>query len=299
MNPLKTEFKRIFTFALSNIRRNAFLSGATITVIALIILSFNIILSINKVSNEVIEELSKKVDIILYLKDEKEFNDIEGLIDELKSFPSVKEAIYTSKENAFKEFLEKNPLQENPLTKFGIQNAFPASIQIFTNSAEAHQDIVSYLKNSQFKELYENIESDEQSQKIAEKLIHISTVTKRVLFGVTVAFVLGGIIIVLNSISLNIYSRRKEIQIMQFVGASARFIRLPFVIEGAIYGISGVVLNIFFFLIFKNIILSGEEIGRFLSQWALSGTLFLEAIISVLIGICSSQIAIHRYFTGK
>ena len=50
------------------------------------------------------------------------------------------------------------------------------------------------------------------------------------------ALALISVLLISNTVKLGIYSRRKEIMIMKYVGASEEFIRWPFVIEGIILG---------------------------------------------------------------
>ncbi len=292
--------KRIIKLALTNFWRNKFLSFATITVIALILFSFNIILNINLSSQSIINELNKKVDIILYLKDDSDLIQVDAFVKELLSLKEITKVIYTSKEEALKNFQDTYALGEDIFQKYGLENKLPANIQIITSSSFDHEIIMSYIQNSQFSDLLENIESDKESQEIAQKLNEITKITKKIMWGIVFAFIIGGILIILNSISLNMYSRKEEIHIMRLVGANYHFIRFPFIIEGAMYGLLAVTLSIILLIIFlKSVWILPKELPNFMDNTGLLKTFTLESIIGILIGIISSQIAIHRYFTGK
>lgn len=58
-------------------------------------------------------------------------------------------------------------------------------------------------------------------------------------FWIIIALAVVSVFIISNTIKLTVYTRRKEINIMKFVGATDWFIRWPFIIEGIIIGIIG------------------------------------------------------------
>lgn len=299
-HPSITSLRRMVQFSILNMKRNSFLSLATIGVIALILFSFNIILAVENLSETVIAELNKKVDIILYLQDTADLLEVENLVNELKNFSSVKEVKYTSQEEALKKFLKSTPETEESFQKYGLENTLPANIQIITDSPEGHQSIVSYIENSQYKNLTQNIERDEESQKIAKKLIHVTSITRKIMGLIMGTFIFGGIIIILNSISLNMYSRKNEIQIMKLVGAKHLFIKIPFILEGAFYGFFAVLVSSLLLFIFtKSLSLNQLSFATAFSFSTLGSNIGKEMILSVIIGIISSQIAIQRFFQKK
>jgi cell division transport system permease protein len=50
--------------------------------------------------------------------------------------------------------------------------------------------------------------------------------------------------IIFNTIKLTVFSRKNEIIIMKYVGATNWYIRIPFIIEGSLLGISGAVISV-------------------------------------------------------
>ncbi|MBI2463932.1 hypothetical protein HYV57_03165 [Candidatus Peregrinibacteria bacterium] len=298
--PALTSLRRMGQFAILNMKRNTFLSIATIIVIALILFSFNIILAVNNLSESVITELNKKVDIILYLQDGADLLEVENLVNELKNFSSVKEVKYTSQEEALKDFLKNTQETEESFQKYGLENTLPANIQIITDSPEGHRSIVSYIENSQYKNLMQNIERDEESQKIAGKLIHVTSITRKIMGLIMGTFIFGGIIIILNSISLNMYSRKEEIQIMKLVGAKHLFIKIPFIFEGALYGFFAVLISSLLLFIFtKSLSLNQMTFATAFSFSTFGSNIGKEMLVSIFVGIISSQIAIQRFFLEK
>lgn len=300
--PLKSSIllntKRAIKESLKNMWRGKFISIATIVVIALILFILNIITAVNFAIDNIFKELSQKVDIIIYLKDESDIIEIKNLITELESFEEIKEVKYTSKEEALENILEEYTAAENPFEKYGLPNKLPASIQIITNKPESHQIITSFLQESNYSKLFLNIESNEETKEIAKTLLQISKATKKVSLGILLSFLIGGILIIINAIHLTIYNRKEEIWIMKVVGATPFSIRLPFVLEGAFYGTFAGVLSVLLIIFFLGEI-GSENIGFVNYPFQIAKMGILQVLLSILLGIISSIIAIQKYFKNS
>lgn len=293
----KINLKRIFKTAFQNIWRNKFLSSATIIVMALILFIFNIILVINLTVDKILEDISRKVDIIIYLKDSTDFLQIQNITDEIEQIEGVLEVHYTSKQDALENLLEQYGTVNDPFNKYGLENKLPSNIQIITTSPEYHQKIISFLTNSSYNELFINIESNQETQKIAEKLSDISQTSKLVSLTMLLSFLAGGIIIILNAINLTIYNRKQEIHIMKLVGANLGFIRTPYIIEGIILGASAALLNIILIILLTGQLkLPYQQIEQAVAD--LQHTALLQLIASGLIGCLGSFIATNKYLAG-
>ena len=86
------------------------------------------------------------------------------------------------------------------------------------------------------------VESITNQQELIEKISNVVDFVQ--ILGVVLFFVFIGvsIFLIMNTIKLAVYSRRREVGIMKFVGATDWFIRWPFVIEGMIIGAVGSLL---------------------------------------------------------
>ncbi len=81
-------------------------------------------------------------------------------------------------------------------------------------------------------------------QKIVARLLQLGAVLRRVGIGVIVVFFAVAGIIISNTIRLTVFARRREIAIMQLVGATNTYIRLPFICEGMLAGAFGALVAI-------------------------------------------------------
>ena len=88
------------------------------------------------------------------------------------------------------------------------------------------------------------VENVVYGQKIVQRLLQLGDVLRRVGIVVIVVFFAVAGIIISNTIRLTVFARRREIAIMQLVGATNTYIRLPFICEGLLDGVLGALLAI-------------------------------------------------------
>ena len=89
---------------------------------------------------------------------------------------------------------------------------------------------------------FEGIETIGDQQELVDKIVAIVNGVKVVGFGLFAILVGVSIFLIMNTTKLTVFSRRREVGIMKFVGATDWFIRWPFVIEGMVIGLIGATL---------------------------------------------------------
>ncbi len=289
-----SHLKRLLQMALQNIGRNGFLSVATSLMMGLILFIFNVVLVLNILTQSSLNQLGSKVDLLLYLSDEVSVLESTELLQDLRELPGVVEVNYKSKEEALAEFLSVFPEKEDPFTRYGLENPLPSSIQVITQSPEQHQDVLSHLNNSIYAPLLLDVESSEENQNIIKNLLQITRFTRQLVFGVTLAFLLGSLMMIANAIHLSIYTRKTEIHIMQLVGARPFTLFAPFLMEGAFYGLIGSLIGLGLILLFvkgtqlQSLVFEGQEEHVLI-------LMSIEIVASMLVGILSSFLATRRY----
>ncbi len=78
-----------------------------------------------------------------------------------------------------------------------------------------------------------------QDRENATKIREVTGAVKIVLLVIAALLLIASLLLVANTIRLSIYARRREVEVMQLVGATNWFIRWPFMIEGVIVGLAG------------------------------------------------------------
>jgi len=270
----------------------------------IIIFIFNIILAINFITETSIQSLSEKVDLTLYLKDNVTNTQVEKIVNETKLLDGVVNVEFTSKEEALQKIKASYPNIYESYEKYDLKNPLPASVSIRTKSPDYHQSIEDFFKGSSLSAHISNINASEQNSdqeksiisSVAKNLKKITDISHQIIFWLIIIFITGGTLIMFNTIQMTIHDRRKEINIMRLVGARIAFIHLPFIIEAVIYAILAVLFNIVLLVILSNqISIEGITLQAFSKNLNLTSLTIFELIITIILAICSSTLAVHNY----
>lgn len=173
--------------------------------------------------------LAEEATITLQLQDRADHRALE---QQLKSDPRVAEVKYVSKDEALKEYANTVNIPYKDL-KSSISNPLPDVIRVRVTAPENLQPMVQAAK------ALPGVAKVRYQRDVAEKLMRVARgarVMGLILGGV---MALAALMLVSTTIQLGVHSRRREIRIMQLVGATNGFIRAPFLIEGAVQGLAG------------------------------------------------------------
>lgn len=137
-------------------------------------------------------------------------------------------------------------------------------------------------------------------QEIVQKLLQIAAVGRTIGIIVIAVFLFVAGIIISNTIRLTVFARRREISIMQLVGATNMYIRAPFICEGAIGGVLGALLAVVILAFSRAWLLPKLYVKipfAHLSGVPMNGgTLTLELLaVGAAVGIIASWISVGRY----
>lgn len=295
----ETVFKAL-SLSLSNMWRNKFLTIATVLVMGILIFIFNIVLGINFVAQSALSELTQKVDIVVYLKDNVEYYQVQQLTGDLNQLEGVTEVSYTSKSDALQIVSQTRPETADFFRKYAISNPLPASINVTTERPELHITVQQFLNQEKYRHMLANVITDDAqsnaTEAVSKNLISLSKATNQIIFWVFVVFITGAVLIISNAIQLTIYNRQKEIYIMRLVGATRNFIRLPFLFEGLFYGTFAMIIaTILIMFLATQIQISQISIAEYLYSIPLISIFFVELGAAILLGIICSFIAVYRY----
>lgn len=268
--------------AIQDISSNRSLHAITIITITLSILIVSAFCLFFVNASNIMESWKNGIRIMAYLK-----NDIEGIqIDELKSqligIYGVKEVSFISKDNALiqlkKQMKRQSSLLEN-LKQNPLPNAFEIRMITDSQSWEKVEILATKIESLSF------IDDVEYGQRWLGRFTGIFNLFKFTGFAMCFVFFMATVFIVANTIRLLFYSRIEEFEIMRLVGASEKFIKVPFYLEGFIQGTIGGIAGIaVLFIIYIFISSSFEpEVSTYMFE-----TRFLSFKSSFGIILCSA-----------
>ena len=297
-----TSLIRIIKTAGISLWRNRWLSlvSAMIMVITLIIIS--VFASLNIITNKVTSDLRDKIDMAAYIEDSATNDQVFSLRKLLLTRADVEKVDYVSKEDALKEWQERN--NDNQQIRDVIDaenNPLPRSLEIKTEEPESLEDIARLLENQEYSPLIKEL-SYRKNKDMIEKLVRLANFIKISGWSMSAIFIIISILVIYNTIRLTIFARSSEIEIMKLVGASDWFVRGPFIVEGIAYGVvATVVASLILFFAFQLIMpaaqnyLGGFDLGGGYLGVSFLFVVVLELGVSTLLGMGCSLLAVKKY----
>jgi cell division transport system permease protein len=177
------------------------------------------------------------------------------------------------------------------------KNPLPDAFEIRMKTSSQNQDKIEALAKRL--ESIPQVDEVEYGQKWLDRFTNVFNLFKLAGYALGGLFFIASVFIVANTIRLVLYSRREEVEIMRLVGATDKFIKIPFYIQGVIQGALGgfiglAVLFVIFILISSNIeqnLHSELFTIRFLSLWTLGGII----ICSMSVGWIGCYLSLKQF----
>lgn len=231
--------KNIFKQGFQSMWRNRGMGLASISSISAVLMILGLVLIlVLSINNVVIDTKAKFDEIEVYLDDDLT-NEQSNVIEEsVRASEGVVSIMWKSKEEALLQMKEDWADEASILEGIELDNPLPNSYIIKLKDVQYADKVVNMLKS------LKGIEEVKYYKDIIEKLMIFANYIRFggiVIIGVLV-FV--SVFIISNTIKLTVTSRKREINIMKYVGATNDYIRGPFIIEGILFGFIGAVISI-------------------------------------------------------
>lgn len=231
-------FKNIIKQGFQSMWRNRGMGAASVTSISAVLLILGVVLILVLSINNVVLDTKVKFDEIeVFLEDDLESSVLDNIENTVKDKNGVISIMFRSKDQALA--LMKEEWGEEAYLLEGLDtNPLPDSYIVKVNDIEFAEDLVNTIK------MLDGVEEVKYYKDIIDKLLIFAGYIRFggiVIIGILV-FV--SVFIISNTIKITVSSRRREINIMKYVGATNGYIRGPFIMEGIFFGIIGAALSI-------------------------------------------------------
>ena len=226
-------FRYFITEAFKNIFSNGWITIASIfTVMAsLLVLGVFLILSINL--NSGVVKVQDSYELIVIMDEKTSENGMMSIGNQIRKIENVKGATLSRNSERLEDIKlqlgDKAHLADRYKDDNPLRNWYMVTLEDLSQSNEVVEKL----------EQIDGVERVKQNEDTINSLVTIATYIKNFSLWMIIALAIVSIFIISNTIKLTVYTRRKEINIMKFVGATDWFIRWPFIIEGIIIGILG------------------------------------------------------------
>ena len=278
----------------TSLKRNSLMSIASISTVALSILVLGIFLTMVLNVNNLASHLENQVQVTIYMDDSASAEQLKHMEKVLRSTAGIVKVTPRTKEEALAELRKRLGEQQKLLAALGEDNPFPASFEIQVDNPERIPQLVA-----QFQQM-PGVETAKFGQEVVEHLFQLTRVLRIGGILLIVLLAIATLFIISNTIRITVFARRREVNIMKYVGATDWFIRWPFLLEGMLMGFAGAVIASLILVQGYNAI-QAKIYGTLaffpmLPSWPTMGYLSAGLIcVGTLIGALGSSISLRKF----
>lgn len=235
---------RVIKYALQDLGRNFGLSSMTVFILILMLLSVNILWSVDVLTQQATGLVKDQINISLYFKSETTDKNMEEVEKYLSNLPEIIQMQKVSREEVLETFKNRHKLSIEVLSALDEleENPFGPTLIIKTKEPQDYKKVLLAVDVPEYDALIET-KSFEGNEEGIEKIQNITNRIEQVGFGLAVIFAIISFLIIFNTIRVAIHTQRVEISIKRLVGASTWFIRGPYIVEAFIFALFSVSLT--------------------------------------------------------
>ncbi|OGJ22515.1 MAG: hypothetical protein A2804_03105 [Candidatus Pacebacteria bacterium RIFCSPHIGHO2_01_FULL_46_10] len=245
-------------------------------------------------SAHLLQYVETRPQVIAFFKQTATDEQITQVQSEMTAKQYVQIAKITTKDQAlaaYKENNKKDPL----LSELVTADVFPASLEVSGKEASSLDQIQQDL--SQHKDIIDDIVFQKD---VVDTLVRWTATIRIVGAGMISVLLLTSLLVVATIISMKVTMKRQEVSILRLLGATSGYINLPFLLEGALYGIVSSVAA--WMIVFVAMLYATPWLVGFLGDIPLLPTspiffvvqLASGTLLSVLLGMFASWLAVRR-----
>lgn len=305
-----TKTSKVIDTTKKNVKRNRWLSFATIFVSTIVLAITSFFVSVAVLGRVAVKYYEQRAQVIIFFKQETPEADILSLRDKIYDPTLIADIQYVSQEDALAIY--KEDFADNPdLISTVTADSLPPSLEIRAYDIDGLLQIISNVNTE--KETNPNIDEIMYFEDVVDNLKTLSRIINIGAIVLISGLLIISFFLIRITIGFNINAHKEEIQIMNLVGSTDSFIKTPFILEGAFYGLVGGLLAATIIIVPWYIVVlytQGTGFATWLNQMLMDFDLsFLKTfnIVFVLIyyaihlvfgaflGVVSSFSAVKRY----
>lgn len=278
-----TEFRifiRILIETIKNLKRANWMNWVIISTMAAILSIFGCMFRFTLGLDTIVKQLGANLEVSIYMKDG---SDSKAFLNQVKSYDSVRDVVFISKDKAWKDM-------KSQYNVIDINNPLPDTIHLKVNKNEDIKPLVEKLKK------LDVVESVNYPENIAEHMKKLGKVTT--LITILLVILLGGLtlFIISNTIQLLIQSCSREIEIMCMMGVSSTYIKTPYILQGALYGVFGAILALIPLYVLQSYIVKiYNYFNTFPPQLNMNVVVLAILVMGLVVGASGSLISVQKH----
>ncbi len=217
---------------------NGLMSIASVVTVTLCLVLFGIYLLFSANVNHAADQLENSFEIRVHITVGTPGDKVRQIGEQIKAIDNVGGVVFFSKAEAFEEWKTQFEDKAALLEGMELDNPLPDAYKVTLEDLTAIDATIAEINKIQ------NISSVKNYRETIDRLVSITSVVRNISLWFMIFFALISVFIISNAIRLTVFARRREVNIMKFVGATDLFISLPFTIEGIIIGVISAILSL-------------------------------------------------------
>ena len=250
-----SSFRYLVGQGFDNVWKNRVMAFASFCVllVSLLLVGIAVLFYVN--INAIIGGIEDKNEVIVYLTEDTSDDRLAQIGDELRTMNNIASVQLYTKEEAFEDLKTDMSDQAIVFESLGDDNPLLDAYRIRVS------DISKMDETLKAAEQMPNVDSVRSPDSFVELLTEMRRVVTIVAIAIIIALLIVSMVIISNTTRASVFSRRREISIMQSVGATKAFIRFPFFVEGMINGfMAGVFATLLTWFAYDSLV---DLLGRF------------------------------------
>lgn len=227
-----SSFKYLARQGLHNMINNRLMSFASVGVLTVCLIITGVAGLFTANMNSLMMYLRSQNEVVVYLDENLDEAGLATVDSALRSISGLKEVTYVSKDEALDLMRDSMGDKADLFDVFeGEENPFLANYKVILQDVGQMDEIVPQLES------ISGVVDVNVPTGLSDLVVNIHKAVTVISVGLVVVLGFVSIVVISNTIRLTVFARRKEINIMKYVGATNGFIRLPFFVEGIAVGL--------------------------------------------------------------
>ena len=226
-----SSFQYLNKQGLHNLRANRLMSLASIGVLTACLLLTGIAGLFSANVNSLVEYLGDQNETVVYLDQGLSDEELASVDQTLRSMPGLAAVTYVSQEEVLETYKGYMSEYADLFNDFEEDNPFHANYRVVLEDLNQLDEMIAQL------EQIDGVYSVSAPTQLSSVFLTIQRAVTYAGWALVAVLALVSVVVISNTIRLTVFARRKEINIMKYVGATNGFIRWPFFVEGTSVGL--------------------------------------------------------------
>ena len=279
----------------SNFRRNMLMSSAAILTVAVSLSLVGGALLLRQGVTNATVQWKGGAELSIFMKPDAPQGQIDAVAAQLKNMPQVRNTRFVDKEEAYREAQTLFASEPDTLASLSVQE-MPPSFRVVPTKTELIKSVGDQFRDTP------GVRKVTYAKDAIQTMLTVTRVLQVSLIVIAAVLLASATLLILNTIRIAIFARRREIGVMKLVGATNWFIRVPFMLEGMLQGLIGGAIAFVAVLGIRAALsaIAHDQGLNMVSRLVVTpeqaiGTGLFVLGVGVVVGVAGSFAAVHRF----